>query len=55
MFWGIITFIAINFTGIWQITPFGSVGSRIWLIIAWGLPLFLGTLMQGCGVFWAAL
>ena len=42
MFWGIITFIAINFAGIWQITPFGSVGSRIWLIIAWVLPLFLG-------------
>jgi hypothetical protein len=42
MFWGIITFIAINFAGIWQITPFGSVGSRIWLIIAWVLPVFLG-------------
>ncbi|MCF6147540.1 MAG: glycosyltransferase family 39 protein [Candidatus Kuenenia sp.] len=42
MFWGIVVFIAINFVGIWQITPFGSVGSRVWLIIVWMFPILLG-------------
>ncbi|MBM4054549.1 MAG: glycosyltransferase family 39 protein [Planctomycetes bacterium] len=42
MFWGIVVFIALNFAGIWQITPFGSVGSRVWLLIAWVFPALLG-------------
>lgn len=35
LFWGIWVFLVFNFIGIWRITPFGSMGSRLWLIPVW--------------------
>ncbi|TVM03507.1 MAG: hypothetical protein CV087_04625 [Candidatus Brocadia sp. WS118] len=42
VFWGIWVFLILNFIGIWRITPFGSMGSRLWLIPAWVFPLLFG-------------
>jgi len=42
IFWGIWVFLIFNFIGIWQITPFGSMGSRLWLIPVWIFPILLG-------------
>ena len=42
IFWGIWVFLILNFIGIWQITPFGSMGSRLWLIPAWIFPILPG-------------
>lgn len=42
IFWGIWVVIIINFFGIWHITPFGSIGSRLWLIPLWLFPIMLG-------------
>jgi hypothetical protein len=41
IFWGIYTFFVCNFIGVWLITPFGSIGSRLWLIPAWIFPISL--------------
>ncbi|HHT9138560.1 MAG TPA: ArnT family glycosyltransferase [Candidatus Wunengus sp. YC60] len=42
IFWGIWVFLLFTFIGIWRITPFGSMGSRLWLIPAWILPILIG-------------
>lgn len=42
VFWGIWVFLVCNFIGIWQITPFGSMGSRLWLIPVWVFPFLFG-------------
>lgn len=42
IFWGIWVFLFLNFIGIWRITPFGSIGSRVWLIPVWIIPILLG-------------
>lgn len=42
IFWGIWVFLFLNFIGIWWISPFGSIGSRLWLIPVWMIPLLLG-------------
>ncbi|MCK6469377.1 hypothetical protein FBQ80_13820 [Candidatus Brocadia sp. AMX2] len=41
LFWGIWVFLVFNFIGIWRITPFGSMGSRLWLIPVWIFPVLL--------------
>ncbi|MDR4506768.1 MAG: glycosyltransferase family 39 protein [Candidatus Brocadiaceae bacterium] len=41
IFWGICVFLVSNFLLIWIITPFGSIGSRLWLIPSWTLPILL--------------
>ncbi len=45
LFWGIWVFLVFNFIGIWRITPFGSMGSRLWLIPVWLFPILLGIWM----------
>jgi len=45
IFWGIWVFLFLNFIGIWRITPFGSIGSRVWLIPVWIIPILLGVWM----------
>jgi hypothetical protein len=45
LFWGIWAFIACTFFGIWHITPFGSIGSRLWLIPVWLFPILFGMWM----------
>lgn len=45
IFWGIWVFLALNFIGIWRITPFGSMGSRLWLISVWVFPILLSVWM----------
>jgi len=45
IFCGICVFLVLNFIGIWAITPFGSIGSRLWLIPVWTLPVLLGICM----------
>lgn len=42
IFWGIGVFLVFAFIGIWRITPFGSMGSRLWLIPVWILPILIG-------------
>ncbi len=39
---GIWVFLVLNFFGIWYITPFGSMGSRLWIIPVWLLPILIG-------------
>lgn len=39
IFWGICLFLIFNFFGVWFITPFGSMGSRLWLIPSWLFPV----------------
>lgn len=46
IFWGIWVFLVFNFIGIWQISPFGSIGSRVWLIPVWTVPVLLGVWMK---------
>jgi len=45
LFWGIWVFLVFTFIGIWRITPFGSMGSRLWLIPVWLFPIMLGVWM----------
>ncbi|HHT9109173.1 MAG TPA: hypothetical protein ACFYD9_11050, partial [Candidatus Wunengus sp. YC64] len=45
LFWGIWVFLLFNFIGIWRISPFGSIGSRVWLIPVWIIPVLLGIWM----------
>ncbi len=45
IFWGILVFLCLNFIGIWRISPFGSIGSRVWLIPAWVIPILTGIWM----------
>ncbi|MDG6028014.1 MAG: hypothetical protein E3K40_15185 [Candidatus Brocadia sp.] len=47
VFWGIWVFLAGNFIGIWRITPFGSMGSRLWLIPVWIFPFSFGIWIAG--------
>jgi hypothetical protein len=46
IFWGVWVFLVLNFIGIWRITPFGSMGSRLWLIPVWVFPVLLGVWMS---------
>ena len=45
LFWGIWVFLLFNFIGIWRISPFGSIGSRVWLIPVWIIPVLFGIWM----------
>lgn len=46
LFWGIWVFLVFNFMGIWRMTPFGSMGSRLWLIPVWIFPILIGIWME---------